>query len=520
VTGAPHPEFGKAPVTTNLADGEWHRLHPATPILRGGLFLLVVGGWVFAQLREQLVQFFFGGPSTPGGNPVEYLETGGRLPIALLVVAAILIVLVGSFYLSWRVREFRITDELVEVKGGVIIRSNRKGRLDRIQGVNIVRPLFARLLGAARLEIDVAGHDANVRLDYLSSNNADALRLDILRLASGTREREAARAEGVEANFVDQRVTELLAPELDPNIAPPESVVKIHTGRLIGSLVLHDTTLTLAAVLLASGLVSSINGRPIAFVVIIPFLFGIFSFLARRFTKSLRYSIASTKDGIRVGFGLLTLSNETLPPGRIHSVQVHQPLLWRFPGWWEVRVNRASKSNAKGADGQRNTTILPVGNLDDVVKVLALLLPGVVTDESMETVRRGIKARGTQGGFTISPPRAVVFRWFSRSRNGFALLDGTILLRKGSIWRSLTIVPEPRVQSLAIVQGPFYRMLRLARLHVHTVHGPIRAELGAVDRDVALAFFTDVSQQVVHSVNTDATHRWRSGDAPSAGASA
>ena len=59
--------------------------------------------------------------------------------------------------------------------------------------------------------------------------------------------------------------------------------------------------------------------------------------------------IAGTPDGIRVGFGLLSTSNETLPPGRIHSVQVSQPLLWRLPGWWEIRVNRAGRSTTKAA---------------------------------------------------------------------------------------------------------------------------------------------------------------------------
>jgi putative membrane protein len=508
------------PAETRLADGNWHRLHPATPILRGGIFMLVLAGWVFGQLREQFIQLLFGGPHVSDGDPVQYLTSGGRLPIAALAVAVILIVLVGIFYLSWRVHEFRITDELVEVRSGVIRRTNRKGRLDRIQGVNIVRPLFARIFGAARLEIDVAGHDANVRLDYLSGANADALRQDILRRASGTREREAAAAAAGnpatgnpgQVGVIDQRISEFLAPELHPSVAPPESVVKIHTGRLIGSLILHDTTLTFAVILIASAVVSAAQGHPFAIFIVVPFLFGIFSFLARRFTKSLRYSIAATPDGVRVGFGVLTLSNETLPPGRIHSVEVRQPILWRFPGWWEVRVNRASKSNAKGADGQRNTTILPVGNLDDVIKVLGLLLPGLVTDDTRDTVRRGIVARGTQGGFTISPKRARVIRWLSRSRNGFGFLPGVVLLRKGAIWRSLTIVPEPRVQSIAVHQGPLERALRLAKLYVHTVAGPIRADVGAIDRDVALTFFGDVSQQVVHSVNSDTTHRWRSGE--------
>jgi putative membrane protein len=501
-----------AVLATRLADGEWHRLHPATPLLRGGIVVIALAGYFISQARQQLIDLFFGAPHAhDDGDPFVFLTADGRLPLALLGIALILLVIVVIFYLSWRVHTFRITDEVVEVRSGLIRRSLRKGRLDRIQGINIVRPFFARLFGAARLEIDVAGHDANVRLDYLSSANADGLRRDILRLASGTRHAEESHAAPDSRGFVEQRVAEFIAPELDPSFAPPESVVRVHVGRLIGSILLHDTTFTLL-VLIALAAVASAATDTFAVIIylLVPLVLGLGSFLFRRFTKSVRYSIASTPDGIRVGFGLLTLSNETLPPGRIHSMQVRQPILWRLPGWWEIRVNRASRSNAKGADAQRNTTILPVGNLDDVLRVLALLLPNT-SAESMELLRRGIVGSGTDGGFTNSPRRGVVVRPFAFRRNGFAEIPGAVLLRAGGIWRHLTVVPEARAQSIGVSQGPIYRALRLARVHVHTVNGPIRAELGALDRDVAIGFFGTVSLEVVSAVSTDATHRWRAG---------
>jgi putative membrane protein len=502
-----------AVLSTRLADGEWHRLHPATPLLRGGFVFIVIAGYFISSARQQLIDLVLGAPHAhEDGDPVALLTAHGRLPLALLIIAGVLILIVVIFYLSWRVHTFRITDEVVEVRSGLLRRSLRKGRLDRIQGINIVRPFFARLFGAARLEIDVAGHDANVRLDYLSSGNADGLRLDILRLASGTREREAAKAQETKG-FVEQRVADFIAPELDPNLAPPESVVKVHIGRLIGSILLHDTTFTLLVLIAAAAVGSAVTGKYFAIYALVPLVFGLGGFLFRRFTKSLRYSIASTPDGIRVGFGLLTLSNETLPPGRIHSIEVRQPILWRLPGWWEIKINRASKSNAKGADAQRNTTILPVGNLDEVLRVLGLLLPG--TDEAgIASLRLGIIGRGQDGGFTNSPRRAAIVRPLSLRRNGYAEIPGVLLLRRGAVWRSLTAVPEARAQSIGVSQGPLYRALGLARVHIHTVNGPVRAELGALDRNDALAFFDTASRDVVEAVSTDATHRWRAEGTP------
>ena len=48
---------------------------------------------------------------------------------------------------------FRITGDAVEVRSGILFRTQRKARLDRIQGINIVRPVLARLFGAAKLDI-------------------------------------------------------------------------------------------------------------------------------------------------------------------------------------------------------------------------------------------------------------------------------------------------------------------------------------------------------------------------------
>ena len=53
-------------------------------------------------------------------------------------------------------------------------------------------------------------------------------------------------------------------------------------------------------------------------------------------------------------------------------------------------------------------------------------------------------------------------------------------MRRGAIWRELAIVPTPRVQSVAVEQGPLERALRLAGINVHTVAGPVATRLGAL----------------------------------------
>jgi putative membrane protein len=518
---------------SDFTDGEWHRLHPLTPLLRGGVTFVAILGVLIYNVRDILIDIAFGGPGGEG-EPLVWLYENGYVGIAALVLIGGLVIVIGGYYLSWRMNTFRITEEVVEVRSGILFRRNRKGRLDRIQGINIARPFFARLFGAARLEVNVAGQDANVKLDYLASSAADELRRDILGLASGTRIAKAeARAEAevqaelptdavgqpghraaVVSHLIDQRVTELLAPELDPELAPPESVVSMHLGRLIGSLLLSGFTLFVLAFI--AGIIWGVaaTGSLVFLVGLLPALIGTSSFYVTRFTRSLRYSIAGTPDGVRIGFGLLSTSNETLPPGRIHSVQVNQPLLWRPAGWWEVKVNRASTSSAKGAAGQANTTILPVGNLDDVRKVLALVLPDLTDARSAGVLVSGMTSNGApDDGFTNSPRRARFYLWFSQRRNGFAMLPGAVVLRQGVVWRQLTIVPEARMQSVAVHQGPVFRVARLASVRLHTVAGPIVPRLGALDSADAMGFFRDVADAAILSSSVDTSHRWRSGEA-------
>ena len=526
------PGEAAQPARTGLADGEWHRLHPATPVLRGGLGFIAIVGIIVANLRERLVEWFLPGLVCPpdarecgGGDPVEYLVESGYALIAALVVFGVLLLCVALFYVSWRMNTFRITDEVVEVKSGVLFRTHRKARLDRIQGVAVSRPLFARIFGTAKLDVEVAGQDANVPLAYLGTASADALRADILRLASGSRAAGAAAAAPAgpaAGSLLGRRASELLAPELDPNLAEPESVVRMHPGRLVGSTVLSGTTLmfvVLAAALVVMLVLTASGARDLIWTLFtfVPIALGLLSYQVNRLLKFLRYSIAATPDGVRIGYGLLSTRNETVPPGRIHSVAVSQSIFWRPADWWTIRVNRASRqTSSDGQQAQQNTVVLPVGSRDDVFRVLGLLLPDLVAEgdgEGRDLFERGLRGRGGDDEFTTSPRRAAVVRWFSWRRNGFALFPGAVLLRRGAIWRELAIVPTPRVQSVAVDQGPLARSLRLANVHVHTVAGPISPRIGALDVDDAQALFRDAAAAAVAAAGTDRSHRWRSGEA-------
>ncbi|MEV4687019.1 PH domain-containing protein [Microbacterium sp. LWH3-1.2] len=522
--GAPPPQLVRSP----LSDGEWHRLHPLTPLLRGGLFLIVVIGIVIANLRDRLLYLFLPwlAPGVGdevveweqvGGDPVDFIIANNLYVLAGVAVLAALIVLVTVFYTSWRFHTFRITGDDVEVRSGILFRTQRRAPLDRVQGVNLTRPMIARLLGMAKLEVVGAGTDANVKLEYLSTSNAEAVRADILRLASGRRLAMSTGPSGAAAprqpgrvaslsQTVGREITGLIEGPEAP-VAELESVVHIPVGRLVASHVLSTSTLGLlfAIVAIVIGVSQGVTWLLFGFV---PAIIGFGAYWVRSIVRSLRYSIAPTPDGVRITFGLFTTITEIVPPGRVHAVEVTQGIFWRPAGWWTIRINRLTGRSAADSTTDQFTTVLPVGTAADVERVLRLLQPSLSEEERALIVQQGIFGPTDGDTFTNTPTRAWWIRPFSYRRNGFRLTEDVLLMRRGVVWRKLVILPLARLQSLGLYQGPLDRASRVTNVRAHVVTGPVSPFLAAVDRDSALALFDDVARGSVRAALADRTHRW------------
>ncbi|WP_246159994.1 PH domain-containing protein [Microbacterium rhizomatis] len=520
MTGIPDSETS-APLSPGaaaspLSDGEWHRLHPLTPLFRGGLFLVVIVGVVIANLRERLIEWFL--PQLPGGglppDPVDYILSHNLILIALVVVLGIAVVVFVLFYVSWRFHTFRITDDDVEVRSGVLFRTHRRAPLDRVQGVNLTRPMFARLCGMAKLEVVGGGLDANVKLEYLSTAAAEEVRADILQLASGLRlaagrsapEGAPPRRTTAAASAVSAGITGLIVGAEQP-VAQPESVVHIPTVRLAASHLLSGSTVALI-VILAATVWGAIVGTPWVLVGFIPALLGFGTYWVRGITRALRYSIAPTPSGVRITYGLLTTITETLPPGRIHAIEVTQSILWRPAGWWTVTVNRLSGRSAADGANDQFTTVLPVGTRADVERVLRLLQPGIPEGEWPLVFEHGILGPRDGDPYTNTPRRARLLRPLSWTRNGFLLTPDAIFTRRGLIWRRLGMFPLARMQSVGIEQGPIDRMLGVAAARVHTIAGRVYGGLGAIDRDEAMRLFEAAEAGAITAASADHSHRW------------
>lgn len=507
-------------VRSPLSDGEWHRLHPLTPLLRGGLALLFILGLIVANLREQLIELVV--PAARWGDSSDEIldmlwEDNSRLLIAGGVLVGLLVILVIVFWVSWRFHTFRITGDDVEVRSGVLFRTHRRAPLDRVQGVNLTRPMIARLLGTAKLEVVGAGVEGNVKLEYLSTANAEAVRGDILRLAAGASLGDArastasaaphgaAGAVGAATAAVSEGFTGLID-GVDRDEVPPESILRVPVGRLIASHFLSGATIWLI-VMIAGIAIGAALSTEWVLAATIPTLIGFGAYWFSRITRTMRFSVAPVSSGVRVTFGLFTTTTETIPPGRIHAVEVHQPLLWRPFGWWAVRINRLSGRAATDTTMLQFADVLPVGTRADLERVLPLVLPGMPAHEWSTVYEIGVTGSGGND-FTATPRRARWLRPFSWRRNGMLVTPEALFLRKGALWRSLVIAPLARIQSLRLSQGPLYRASRVAKVQGHTVLGPVSVTVGAIDRDEALAGWERARAYAVVAAASDTSHRW------------
>jgi putative membrane protein len=448
-------------------EGQWQRLHPLTPLVRGWKVLAAALVILGQQQGPELYRH-----GMPG-------RTEALIALGVIAIA----VLVGGIYvwLAWQRAEYRVDGDALQMRTGVLFRSERQARLDRLQAVDLVRPILARIFGLAELKLEVAGGgDSAVRLSLLPEDEAQALRNTLL-----------ARAAGV-------RYSGPHAPE-----APEREVVVVPVGRTIEATLRSGSTIAL--VLLTFGLVvaSVVVRSPAPLFGLAPGLLGLGATMWQRFSSLFGFRVALSPDGIRLHHGLLTTRAQTVPPGRVQAGRLAQPLLWRSKDWWRVEVNVAGYGGGRRKDENQaqENLLLAVGTREQALEVLALAMPllrlagdvsgpsvaatagdPVATEQAvpidqraawLRALQAGLTGTGTEGGFTASPASS---RWLDPigwRRHGVLVGSAALLARRGVLVRELDVVPHARTQSLGLQQGPLQRRLGLATFALHSTQGPV-----------------------------------------------
>ncbi|MCC9197456.1 PH domain-containing protein [Arthrobacter sp. zg-Y820] len=480
--------------------GEWARVHPVSPLVRGWIALAAIAFVFGRNLVEDLIGVGRDDGGGGGGRTAPAPD-GTVLLIGIGILAAILLIIAAVFFLSWWFTRYQVTDDHVRVHSGVVFRQQRQARLDRVQAIDIVQPLLARLFGLAELRFEVAdAGESAVRLAFLKLDDAQQLRTMILDRASGAAE-AGAGGEDADVPPGGRQVP-------GPVEAPEQPILELRPGRVIAATLLSGTTLFLLAGVAGVTILTAVTGEAVSLAILFPLLFGAVGGYWTEFSTSFNFRASVSRDGIRVRYGLLDTRTQTVPPGRIQAVAVKQSPLWRLTGWYRVSVNVAGYGDAATSEGQARTKLLPAGTLEEVFAILALVLLEPGTDRPLDVFTAGIAGRDSGDGFTTTPRRA---RWIAPlawRRNGFALTETALLVRSGALWRALSVVPHERTQSMSLEQGPLRRRFGTADLVLHSTPGPVHPRIRKIDAATVRGLFLEQAVRAREARRRDRSGRW------------
>ncbi|HKU35428.1 MAG TPA: PH domain-containing protein [Paenarthrobacter sp.] len=464
-------------------DGDWRRVHPASPFVRGWVALAAVLYFFGRDAFERMLQ----------GRDFLDPNLNGRVLWLLAGGGVLLLLAVGGFILSWYFTRYQVAEGYVRVNTGWLFKQQRQARLDRVQAIDIVQPLLARIFGLAELKFEVAdAGESAVRLAYLPLAQAKQLRAAIL-----------ARAAGV---VTGQETVEEI-PE-----APEQRVLSVPPSRLIGSLLLSEQTVGILLAAVASVAISVYTENNAIFLALIPAILGIGAAYWSSFNKGYNFTAAISPDGIRLRYGLLDTQAQTVPPGRIQALKITQSPLWRLFGWYRMHVNVAGYGGTPGNENAARTTLLPVGMKSDVMTMLSLVLPDPGVDHPYGVFNAGLEGlapvSGSQDGFITTPRRARLLAPLGWRRNGFLATRTALLLRSGRWWHSLVMVPHQRTQSMALQQGPLARRFGVADLVLHTTAGPVAPRLYQADVAQAVELFDQQAARAREARKRQTSEQW------------
>ncbi|MEV3914548.1 PH domain-containing protein [Streptomyces canus] len=384
------------------------RLHPITPLRRAWAPVAVVIGWAVHdpdQTQRQLT----------------------RLTTTTLLIALAVIVPTAALYgfLTWWFTHFAVTDTELRIRTGLLFRRTAHIRLERIQAIDVTQPLLARVAGVAKLRLDVVGTDKKDELAFLGEREARALRAELLARAAG---------------FAPETAHEVgEAPARELLHTPPRDLALslVLTGATWGSLV--------AALVVPPLLWMATHSVWTVLATALPLLGAAGASSVGRFVTEYDWTVGESPDGLRIDHGLLDRTHETVPPGRVQTVRIVEPLLWRRRGWVRVELDVA---------GSSNSVLVPVAPREVAEAVVARVLPGV-TVPPLSALSRPPRRAG----------RCVPVWWRGY---GLAVTDSVFAARQGLLRRSLALVPHAKVQSVRLAQGPWKRLWRVADVHVDT----------------------------------------------------
>lgn len=460
----PGPDGAAPPPPPAAPTVEYTRLSPLTPVVKGWVGLLAVIAVVGRQFLEN------------GG--LEHREGGYSVWLIILAVFGVISVVTG--WISWRTTGYAVAADALHVRRSFISQQTDTVVYRRIQSVDIVRPLAARLIGVAGLRIDVGG-DRAPRLEYLSMTKAEQVRDELLsRAAVAHRVSDPALADPTSAPSPD--AAEVAAGPAPVGVPLPGPAARAAQGPeivrvqctpqqiVLGTLTSSEFVLSTLSIIVFGIVPTLLAHQLVTLGILVPLGFGIVGIVTNRLFKQWNYRLATTSDGVvRISRGLTDTVSQTVPTDRVQGFSICQSVFAKPFGLWQVHFEVFGYSGEKDDQGG-STVLLPAGSWSQVLTVLDTVWPGF---DPAQVPQQPL------------PRRARWLHPFAFKSYAWGLDDQVVLSRGRLLVHRINVVHQARAQSWTIEQGPLQRRLRLASSRVDITRGPVNVVLHDLDVEVA-----------------------------------
>ena len=427
-----------------LAKGEQiaERPHPLTPVVKSGI--AVLAGLVI--IARETIERFFTPHESSGGNSSLWIV---GIAFGLIAVGYLLVMIAG--YISWRYTRFIIDDEQIRIEFTFISHRSDRIAFSKIQSVDVVQPLLARLLGLAALKIDVgASSNSDKKIEYLKRDRAYHLRNYLM-----------ARAKGEKITVLESADRQIGTALVD--LAPSDRIItRVPLERAIGACFLSGGFIVLVVILIAimgfafySGSIAAGMGFIGTSII---FIFSAIHAIFSQVKKTYNFTLSHEGQGaIRLSAGLTTLASQSVPIKRIQGISIQSPLIWRVLKWRRVKIEVLGDAMSS-SDSHLSSTLIPIATDEQVRSVIKAIWPHIDLDAiAMHPI----------------PARARYFRWLDAHTYSWGY-DDCVLVSRGFLFNPrIDIVPHARVQSVRLIQGPLQRLVNVASVQAHTTHGPV-----------------------------------------------
>ena len=420
--------------------------------------------------------------------------------IAVAASGFALITVTTSILRYWFFR-FRITDDAVLVREGVINKKQLDIKFSRIQGINTEQSFIFRFFDLVTISFDTAGTSGSEgQLPAVKADFSEALKEKIGRAAKDAPETDIAISSGasepilkldwrdmIKIGLSDRRAFVLLA-----LIAPFFEQISEEFGQAIANAI-EDVAADVAA--MGTAIAATLLGTLVLFVVILLVLGSIVA----AFLRYHNFRLYLENNRLRSTGGLFTRHEATMETGKVQVARVSQGLVMRWSSRLRIVLKQASSAKQRISKSFTIPAAPPGFQQGFLADVYAPELGETDLDFDSPSLRRvdvrflrplivyfGILPAIAVSGvmyfvagldtpvFLLWLPIWALIQFQVWRRLAYNVTADALVRRSGFLARKLDVFLLRKVQRVTIAQSPYQRRKGLASIRFYLASGSIR----------------------------------------------